>query len=95
MACRRMERESVMSETHIEKLVLKLSGLDALQGRRLAQQVATQLEGVSWSGDLPVRVELVRITVQAPRGAGMQRLAQLVTTGLVSEVEQSRKNYAG
>jgi hypothetical protein len=84
-----------MSETHIEKLVLKLSGLDELQGKRLAEQVATQLEGVSWPGNLPVRVELVRIKIKAAQGASIQRLAQQVTTELVQGVQESRKNYAG
>ncbi len=84
-----------MSETRIEKLVLKLSGLDELQGKRLAEQVATQLEGVSWPGEMPVRVELVRIKIKAAQGVSMQRLAQHVTTELVQGVQESRKSYAG
>jgi hypothetical protein len=84
-----MERESVMSETRIEKLALKLSDLDELQGRRLAERVAAELGRVSWAGDLPVRAELVRIKVQAPQGASTERLAQQVAMELVWELNRS------
>ena len=78
-----------MSDINIEKLALKVTGLDELQGKRLAEQLAASLEQISPIGDQPVRMELVRLRVQPAAGASTENIARQITAELAREINRS------
>jgi len=78
-----------MSDINIEKLALKVTGLDELQGKRLAEQLAASLEQISPLGDQPVRMELVRLRVQPAAGASTENIARQITAELAREINRS------
>ena len=78
-----------MSDINIEKLALKITGLDELQGKRLAEQLAASLEQISPIGDQPVRMELVRLRVQPAAGASTENIAGQITAELAREINRS------
>jgi hypothetical protein len=84
-----MEHEEIMSDIEIEKLVLKVAGLDELQGKRLAEQLAASLEQISPIGDQPVRMELVRLRIQPAAGASAESMARQITTELARKISRS------
>lgn len=59
-----------MSDIHIDRLSLKLSGLTEDQGRRLAQLVAEGLAGVTLPDGVPPRTESIRLDLRAKPGGG-------------------------
>jgi len=78
-----------MSEMHIEKLALKLTGMDHRQAKRLAEQVATGLERMSFADDLPSHVKLVVVRLHNAGGDNTEQLAAKVLVQLMRELRRS------
>jgi hypothetical protein len=78
-----------MAEMHIERLALKLSGIDERGARRLAEQVAAGLERLPLAGQLPDRLELVRVRVNPAPEATQDQLADQIVAELIRELRRS------
>jgi hypothetical protein len=59
-----------MSDIHIDRLTLKLSGLSESEGRRLAMLIAEGLAGVTLPEGVPPRTESIRLDLRAKPAAG-------------------------
>jgi hypothetical protein len=78
-----------MPEVRIDSLVLKAHGMDEGAAKRLAEQVAAGLERAPLASDLPQRAELVRLLVNAARGATAERLSGQIIAELMRELRRS------
>jgi hypothetical protein len=77
-----------MPDMRIERLALKLVGLDPRAGERLAKAVVAAFERMPLEGDLPQRAELVRLDVRAAPGASNEMIAARMIAALAREINK-------
>jgi hypothetical protein len=77
-----------MPEVRIERLALKLTGLDPRAGERLAKAVTAGFERMPIAADLPQRTELVRLEVRPAAGASGDTIAAQVISALARELNK-------
>jgi hypothetical protein len=73
----------------IDRIVLHAGDMEPRVARRLAEQVAAELERSTLAGDLPQRGELVRLQVRPAPGASLDQLSQLIVAELMRELHRS------
>ncbi len=77
-----------MPEVRIERLALKLTGLDSRLGERLAKVVTAAFERMPLPSDLPQRTELVRLEVRAAAGGSSEAIAAQLMSALARELNK-------
>jgi hypothetical protein len=77
-----------MSEVRVDRLALKLAGLDPREGERLAKAVRAGFERMPIAADLPQRTELVRIEVRAAPGASSEAIGAQIMSALARELNK-------
>lgn len=77
-----------MPEVRIQKLALKLSGLDPRSGERLAKAVTAAFERMPLAADLPQQQELVRFEVRTAAGASSKTIASQIMAALARELRK-------
>ena len=76
-----------MPDLRIDKLTLKLSGLNRQDAERLAHSIAKGLAGAKLSG--PSRkISGISSRVRAPKGSGQDALAEAVIEDLIRSLER-------
>jgi hypothetical protein len=76
-----------MADLQIDKLTLKLSGLNRQDAERLAHRIAKGLAGAKLSG--PSRkIGGISSRVTAPTGSGQDALAEAVIADLIRSLER-------
>lgn len=78
-----------MPEVRIDKLALRVAGIDHRQGKRLAEKFAAGLNRISVEEGWPERTEVIRLSVQASPGASAERLAEELIDKLTRELRRS------
>jgi hypothetical protein len=79
-----------MADVSIQRLTLKLSGLSAGDGRRLAERIAEGLAAVALPAGLAL-LEVEKVQVKAAAGAGqsVDQLAGQIVAEIVRQVQRS------
>jgi hypothetical protein len=75
-----------MPDLKIERLALKLFGLDPRAGERLANAVAAGFERMPLASDLPQRAELVHLEVRIAPGASSEMIVTQMMAALAREI---------
>ncbi|MFT3770707.1 MAG: hypothetical protein QM820_35225 [Minicystis sp.] len=78
-----------MSDVRIDRLNINLSGLDEVEGRRLATLVTEGLAAADLSAGAFLRLESIRLDLRAGPRAGLDELAAQIVNGLVREIARS------
>lgn len=78
-----------MSDVHIDRLTLKLSGLDEAEGRRLALLVSEGLAAATLPAGAASNLGSIRLDLRAAPRGGVDALATQIVSGLVRELSRS------
>ncbi len=78
-----------MNDVRIDRLTLRLSGLDAAEGRRLAMLVSEGLAAAALPSGAVSHLGSIRLDLRADPPAGVDALAEQVVRGIVRELSRS------
>jgi hypothetical protein len=81
--------EEIVTEMHIDKLTLKLSGRDGRAARRLAEQMVERLRRSIWKQDGGQYEESVRVQIPDAPGATTERLAERAAAEVVRKLQRN------
>ena len=76
-----------MAEIHIDRLRLKLSGISASDGQRLAQLIAEGLVYAPLQTENPRHIGALRVNTTASAGSNVDMLSKQIVTEIVQQLE--------
>jgi hypothetical protein len=79
-----------MDDIHVQRLTLKLSGLDAAQGRRLATLITQGLAAATFKDDVESEQAAVRVDFKASRFGSLGLVSDRVVAEVLRQLERSR-----
>ncbi len=76
-----------MAEMNIERLALKLSGINESEGQRLAQLIAEGLASATISPEGPRHIDALRVNATASPGNSVDMLSKEIVAEIVRQLE--------
>lgn len=77
----------MMAQMNIERLALKLSGINANEGQRLAQLIAQGLAATTISSEGPRHIDSLRVNATASPANGVDMLSKQIVAEIVRQLE--------